>query len=62
MNEHKRAFTWVVHGVVTGDEGEITFTACTTLVDKPKIPMTILSKGKKLRAVVELIQLGVSHR
>jgi len=36
--------------------------ACTTLVAETKIPIAIMLKGKNLKAVVELVQLGVSHR
>ena len=67
MSPHKSSFTWVVHGVITssrkdGGNWKVSFEACTTLVAEPKIPTAILLKGKNLKASVELVQLGISHR
>ena len=67
MSSHKSSFTWVVHAVITssrkdGGSLKVSFEACIALVAEPKIPTAILLKGKNLKAVVELVQLGISHR
>ena len=69
MNEHKRSFTWVVHARLEGTrekrDDKINFTACMSLVgdaNQPKLPTAIDPQKKGLRATVEVIQLGASHR
>ena len=64
---HKKMFTWVLHAVVTSSEKEgsdqnFKFESCFPVVADLKIPEEIAARGGKIPALVEVIQLGISHR
>ena len=64
---HKKAFTWVLHAVVTSSEKEgpdqsFTFESCFPVIADLKIPEEIKTRRGRAPALVEVIQLGVSHR
>ena len=68
-SSEEKVFTWVIHAVVTAVEEEkpekrkkFFFRQCKPLVSGGQIPQSIFARGLDSISVVEVIQLGVSHR